>query len=152
MKRIIDGKTYNTETATKVAVSLVDFFAKGAGYKVSTLYVTRGGAFFADGYDPEMEEFTLDPLTRDKAQQWILDGEVELFNNVFEDPPEASEDQSTEPEARIYLRVPEPLKRQIDKVAKDEGQSVNAWVMRCVEKCLSSRTPVGTDMAPPSGG
>ena len=149
MKRIIDGMTYNTDTATKVAIFRVDFIDKEAGYKDSTLYVTRGGAFFVHVYVPDMEEFALDPHDRIEAQEWILHGEVEIFNDVLEDPPEASEDQPAQPEATIYVRVPEPLKRQIDKVAKDEGQSVNAWVMRCVETCLSSRTPNG--MAPPSG-
>ena len=127
MKRIIDGKTYNTETSTVIAE-----LHEGA----TVLCVTRGGAFFTVNSSDEYLDFR--PATRDNAEELCQGkwGAVELLNTeIFAEPPEAAEDEA--PEGTIYLRVPAPLKRQIDNVAKDKGQSVNAWVMRCVEKCLS---------------
>lgn len=128
MKRIIEGKTYNTETATCIAT----WFENTSG-----LWVTRGGAFFKSNLDPKTEEGDLSPVTREEAEQWAR-GEllpVELLNtDIFAEPPEAADD--TDPEATIYLRVPLPLKRQIEDEASKASQSVNAWAMKCMESCL----------------
>jgi hypothetical protein len=38
--------------------------------------------------------------------------------------------------ARITLRLPEPLKEQVERAAADEGISVNAWLVRAVSAAL----------------
>ena len=135
MKRIIDGKTYNTETATKVAFAKVDqpYLETDEEH---TLYMTRGGAFFVHIRDPDENQDDIEILTEKKAQEWLLEGEVEVYNSPFPDPPEAAAEEPSKPEATIFIRVPQSLKRKIDATAKAAGQSVNAWAMRCLEKCL----------------
>ena len=141
MKRIIEGKTYNTETATCIATW---------NENCSGLWVTRGGAFFKAIFDHDPKTYVsgsevgdITPVTREEAEQWAR-GEflpVDLLNtDIFAEPPEAVED--TDPEATIYLRVPLPLKRQIEEEANNAGQSVNAWAMRCLEQCLPKRAVV----------
>ncbi len=127
MKRIIDGKTYNTETSTGIATWNENRMG---------LYVTRGGAFFTVSFDTD--DFC--PVTRYEAEQWSQGKycPVELVNtDIFAEPPEAGEDEA--PEGTIYLRVPLPLKRQINTSASKAGQSVNAWAMRCLERCLLTK-------------
>ena len=159
MKRIVDGKTYNTDTATKVAGARIE--GPDEDFTQQTLYVTRGGAFFIHEFernfffdqdaDPprwhqDAERFH--PLSRDEAQEWFLEGDVEIFNNIFEEPPEASGDQTPEPEATIYVRVPEPLKRRISEAANEVNLSTNAWAMRCFEQCLGDVVESRTSASP----
>lgn len=150
MKRIIDGVTYNTDTAMVVARST---WHEDAGYGVvesdneHTLYRTRGGAFFVverkefhkkknDEWIP-VEEVEFVPMTQDQAQTWTLTGTVEMIDGtVFGEPPEAEAEVGTS--ATIYLRIPAPLKSRIEAKAASEGQSVNAWLMRCAERDLQS--------------
>src|SRR5277367_2614940 len=66
------------------------------------LYQTRGGAFFAitkitdkvwneSTEEPEQRVRTeCDPLSREGAHKWMMDGDVEVYDNPFDDPPEAS--------------------------------------------------------------
>jgi hypothetical protein len=49
--------------------------------------------------------------------------------------------------ARITLRLPEPLKEQVERVAAAEGISVNAWLVRAVGTALHGGSPAG-----PGGG
>ena len=49
--------------------------------------------------------------------------------------------------ARITLRLPEPLKAQVERAAAAEGISVNAWLVRAIANAVAGGGPV-----PPTGG
>jgi hypothetical protein len=145
MKRIVNGVTYNTETATRLAEAR---WEDDEGEVLGILYQTRGGAFFVDTEVTSAEVWNEDdrkyeravkhafrPLSPEQAHKWIMDGDVEVFRNPFEDPPEAAAE--AEPGATIYVRVPASLKRSVDKAAGEAGVSGNVWAMRCVERCLA---------------
>lgn len=66
-----------------------------------------------------------------------MTGEVEVFSNPFEAPPEATAEP--EPGATIYIRVPMALKKSVDEAARAANVSSNVWAMRCLEKCLASQ-------------
>lgn len=161
MKKIIDGVTYNTETSTAIGRAEREAEHNDPKSYEWTLYQTRGGAFFVHTHatwgvkkddewvDRESHEFK--SLTRDEAQKWMLEGEVEVLNNVFEDPPEAAAE--TTASTTIYLRVPETLKRAIEKKAKAENESVNVWAMRCLEECArAGERPLFVDSHPKQSG
>jgi hypothetical protein len=152
MKRIIDGVTYNTDTATLIARADEDYpyddlTNEAARTEALRLYQTRGGAFFLhihtrtsrrnserEWRDIELNEFT--PMTADEAQSWVngTQCQVELLNDVFGEPPEAAAEEVMG--ATLYIRVPASLKERIDTAAKGQGLSVNAWLMRCTEGCV----------------
>lgn len=143
MKRIVNGVTYNTDTSTRLGLSTWD----DDGKITETLYQTRGGAFFlhretvSEVWNEEDRSkhlatvHTFKPLGPEDAHKWIMTGEVEVFRNPFDDPPEAAAE--AEPGATIYIRVPASLKRAVDEAAKRDGLSGNVWSMRCVERCMS---------------
>ena len=152
MKRIIDGVTYNTETATTVARAEVvdpEWGGNPEERKKMVMYQTRGGAFFIHvhvewtvrnrrtGEADERERDVFEPMTREAAHAWVMDGEVELLNDVFGEPPEAVAEEA--PGATLYIRVPAALKDRVEGLARDEGASLNAWAMRCMERCASLR-------------
>jgi len=149
MKRIIGGVAYNTETSTEIAKHEFELTEDGEDAGFEILYQTRGGAFFLhslkrtrirDEADPSItrarEANSFMPMSRDEAQDWIMTGDVEVFSDIFGDPPEAAEELS--PESTIYVRVPTSLKDRIEAKAKAAGQSVNAWALRCLEAGASS--------------
>ena len=145
MKRIVDGLTYNTDTSTLLAKAEWELDDQWSPYNGAEcegeLYQTRGGAFFlvttihtkdADGEPRDKVEFA--PMTAERAQAWLLEGDVEVYRNPFDDPPEAEAEAETG--ATIYIRVPAALKRDADEAAREAKLSGNSWALRCVERCL----------------
>lgn len=133
-KRIIDGKTYNTETATQIA----GWDEENAGpYDSGTyLFQTRFGAFFEyyylDGAGEDDYE-KIRPLSPDEAQRWLEDRvswDPALIERLFGEMPEAGS-----AEVKYTLRLPESLRNQLAKLAETNNQSLNAWIVRCLERC-----------------
>ena len=106
MKRIIDGVTYNTDTATLVARKMK-----------ADLYLTLGRAFFLVESGDEGADPTFVPLTREQAWEWYASGQVQLIEDAVFD--EAAEE--VEPGATIYVRLPRTLKDTIEVAAKEDG-------------------------------
>jgi hypothetical protein len=133
-KRIIDGKTYNTETATQVA----GWNDNNDGpYDSGTfLFQTRFGAFFEYTYfesygEGDFEKIT--PLAPDEAQKWLeerVSWDPELIERLFGEMPEAGT-----AEVKYTLRMAESLRNRLATLADANKQSLNAWIVRCLEKC-----------------
>jgi hypothetical protein len=142
MKRLVDGVTYNTNTATLLAESeyQVDWNNRECP-TLGLLYQTRGGAFFIaeyitigedhDGEDVHKIRFL--KCSEDGARLWINTGKAEVHLNPFED-----KDSEKETTGTVYVRMPVALKRQIEAAAEAESLSASSWAMRCFKKCLSS--------------
>jgi hypothetical protein len=146
MKKIRDGMTYNTDTATLVAEAR--WQDDDRIERNGKLYQTLGGAFFLHttwiqdvwlerrGVWEQRERDEVEPMSAERAQEWMLEGEVEVFNNPFGDPPEA--EAEAEPSTTIYIRVPPALKQRVESAAVDAKLSVNAWVIKCLEVGLTN--------------
>ena len=136
-KRIIDGKTYNTETATQIAGWHDD--NDGPFSSGTFLFQTRFGAFFEysyyEGYgEDDWEKIT--PFTSDNAQQWLEKRQgwnTELIESLFGEMPEAGS-----AEVKFTLRLPESLRNRLAALAEANSQSLNAWIIRCLEKCSNT--------------
>lgn len=132
-KRIIEGKTYNTETATQLG-----YWDGADGPIEEALYQTRYGAFFLYVFnnagqpsDPGYEQIV--PLEPQRAQRWMEEHcSAEAVERIFGEMPEAGE-----PEARFTLRLPETLRKRLATLAEERGQSLNAWILRCLETCAA---------------
>jgi hypothetical protein len=152
MKRIIKGKTYDTDTATPVARSAYE--ADDKSWVTETLFMTKGGAFFSvtqDGSVPDRPEFAL--LTREQAEQWVNNNgqPVELLSDIFGEPEEATADDGPTPElVAVYVRMPETLKRRVERGAKHENMSVNAWMVQMADAAAPKSTRVRIENLPQS--
>jgi hypothetical protein len=153
MRKIVDGVAYNTSTSTRLAKwgAIDDVDKLGRDYEEThTLYQTQGGAFFVDievvtqipdprdDREPPRERVTREfvPMTLTKAKAWLVEGNVEVFDDSFaKDIPEA--EGETEGGSTIYVRVPATLKRRIDVAASAAGQSASVWGLKCFELFLS---------------
>lgn len=124
-KRIIDGKTYNTETAT-----LLGQWEADDAPTEEALFKTRHGAYFIYVFLDTKPDEWITPLTAAEAQSWMEEhSRPELIEAEFGEMPEAGD-----PEARITLRIPETLRKRIASIAEQRKQSVNAWIQRCLER------------------
>jgi predicted HicB family RNase H-like nuclease len=123
MKRIINGKTYNTDTATQVAYSENKYSDAWAG-----LYQTRHGAFFLIrvGHDGDGEK----PLTDTEAQEYLEKYHNHLVEQYFGPMPEGGA-----AERRLTIRIPGNLADRVDAAAQALGLSLNSYAMRCFECC-----------------
>ncbi len=135
-KRIIDGKTYNTETATLIAGRDTD--ERQFTY-CDYLYQTRFGAFFRytslDGANEDDYERII-PMTPEDARKWLEENysyEPELIERYFGEMPEAGAG-----EVKFTLRMPESLRNRLAARAVANKQSLNAWMVRCLEGCAAA--------------
>ncbi len=131
-KRIINGSTYNTETATEIDGNAV---LRGGRLIGEYLYHNRFGAFFLyriDGAPYDNAAQSIAPLTHDEAKNWLEkrpNGAVHI-EALFGDAPEAGTGES-----KFTLRIPESLRDRLAVLAKGNNQSLNAWIVRCLERC-----------------
>jgi hypothetical protein len=149
-KRIINGQTYNTDTALIIARREWAWDGGRAGdapeTHEATLYRTTGGAFFAierwtearlntNREWVEKDRTEWDVLTAEKAREWMLLEDVEIVRDPFDlNIPEAEE----EPEpggVTLSVRIPALLKRHVEQHAEAASLSMNAFILRCLEKC-----------------
>jgi hypothetical protein len=135
MKRIIDGKLYDTETAKIVAKW---YWGSEDGQGDSTLYVNKNGAFFIVDETEEDEtgpKYSLTPRTREQVANHLLHAEkLEVFNeDRLPLPPEATP-EDIEPTATIYVRVPVSLKRRLEAAADKAGLTITALTIQCLEE------------------
>jgi hypothetical protein len=117
VKRIIDGVTYNTATATQVHVYYEDADV------TKTLYLTRGGGFFLHWTDRSDEGQALIVMTESKAREWLDD--------VGADATVVLGGGSDE--ARVTLRLPGALHKRLAIDAAERGRSLNEHAMRLLE-------------------
>ena len=145
MKRIIDGVTYNTETATLIYRDALEGSWNDYKWQSESLYKTRSGRFFLHGEGGAGTKYgkavsttsraggeQIKPISEDDARRWLEQFEApdEICPELF---PGAEE---TETESVIYLRVPSFLKTKLEAKAKEQGKSLNALLMRTIEELL----------------
>jgi hypothetical protein len=83
MKRIIDGKVYNTETAECVATWSNGYYTNDFHYCEESIYKTKKGAWFVEGEGGALSQYArscgnetcgghvLWPITEQEAQEWL---------------------------------------------------------------------------------
>jgi hypothetical protein len=131
MKRIIDGKKYDTETAYMVGQWENMYDVSNFHYYSESLYRKRTGEYFLYGEGGAMSKYAetigqnewqggekIIPLTYDNARKWA---EEHLGVDVYESEfGEVSEDDTT---IAVTVRVPQSTKDAIDKLAARTGRT-----------------------------
>jgi predicted HicB family RNase H-like nuclease len=150
VKRIIDGKTYNTDTSTLIARYE---YEDDKGYDTTAnIYQNRNGAFFIVHewseetikswndiekmeWDQKVMKYYFEASSREEIAQLVArQDNIEILDErALAVPPEAEEE--TEPAATAYLRLPVALKNRIEAAARKDGLSLNSWAIRCFENC-----------------
>ena len=81
MKKIINGKSYDTETAKDVGYRYIGAFGKLDGYE-ERLFVKKTGEHFLYGIggpDSKYGKPTIKPVTDKQANEWKKDGSTVIY-------------------------------------------------------------------------
>ena len=102
MKKIVNGKMYNTDTAKEVATWSNGYYGSDFRNCTEVLYRKKNGEFFLNGWGGPMSKYreeaygggwtngeTIVPLTEEEAKAWVeehavVDTYIALFGEVEE--------------------------------------------------------------------
>jgi hypothetical protein len=129
VKRVIEGKSYNTDTATRIAIGgPEDSFASWEMYR------NRHGTFFNVVTDHDGKTQWIRPLDDAEAQVFLeKNAGPEIVDEVFGPFPEAGA-----AERRLTIRLPGNLADRLEAAAKTKNLSLNSYAMRCFEVCVTA--------------
>ena len=160
IKRVIDGKTYNTDTSTLVASKSGKMGSSREDERsvewCDELFVNKNGAFYVvetvaserlDTYGDwnTRTASTIVPKTAEEAKDFIETGEVDIHDaSVFSYPAEAGEEIKEE---TFLLRLPSHVKARAAEKAKEEGKSLNAYISGLIEQDVKSRAAALAELA-----
>ena len=98
MKKVIDGKLYNTQTAELIAEhESPRYYRSDFGWYIDRLYKTKRGAWFIEGEGHAASHWSrscgqncsgpgsgLKPITNEEARNWLeYHGEIDLLEKYF---------------------------------------------------------------------
>lgn len=129
-KRIIDGKSYNTDTAALIH----EWCANPTEEQYEGLYQTKHGAFFLWWYDAGYGAGDIKPMPDDDARKWLekRDASAAVIEQCFGNFPDAGAAES-----RITLRLPGNLYNRVSASATAAKLSMNTYIMRLLERTES---------------
>lgn len=150
VKTIIDGRTYDTETATVLAVN--ERVAEDGQEVWEKLCVNRRGAFFdysnfywdenitdvrtgfmVGGHKKRSEYITA--LTVEEASEWAEQNGATLLEDyaryLGELPPEAGEEETA-----MTVRLTVGMKTKLERAGREKGDSLNTFVVGILEKAM----------------
>lgn len=127
-KRIIDGKTYNTDTSACVFEVTRQ---QGSDDLYDGLYQTKHGACFIYWYDEHRETGGIKPLSDTDALKWLetYKAPAEVIERHFGKFPDAGAGES-----RVTLRLPGNLYQRVVASAEAANCSLNTYIMRLLEQ------------------
>lgn len=143
MKKIINGRLYDTDTAKELGVdcysNIRDFH-----YWSERLYQKRTGEFFMHGEGGPLSHYAVStgdntwsggekiiPLTAAKAREWAEEHlDADAYEAVFGLPNEDADPVT------LSIQIPADLNAQIRQAAADAGQSLKAYIVQALRNAL----------------
>jgi hypothetical protein len=143
MKKIIDGKRYDTETAKLVGSYDNGLPGNDLYYHKEELYQKRTGEFFMYGVGGAASSYSswdgncrrpgerIIPLTFPEAQKWAEKHlEVEDYENIFGEVDESDE------EVRVHVKLPGDLAKRLTQYIAKTGLTQKQVVEAALRKYL----------------
>lgn len=141
MKRIINGKRYDTDTAKYIAKYESDYNMGDFHYYREDLYLKKTGEFFlwgnGGGLSPYADHYgdmrgpgeKIVPLTLDEAKAWVEKIEdPDLYEELFEVEEEGN--------IAFSLLLPENLYQKLDEKSIEDGITKKDIVVSALENYL----------------
>ena len=133
MKRIIDGKRYDTSTAEEIATSTHGYRSEFSYYE-ETLYCKRTGEYFLYGYGHGESKYAkqvlgdwgpgedIVPMTYEQASQWAERNlEADEYEREFGEVPESDGEDVV-----LSVRVSPATRERLRRMAAESGRSQGA--------------------------
>lgn len=133
MKRIIDGKRYDTSTAEEIATA-THGYRREFSYYEETLYCKRTGEYFLYGYGHGASRYAeqvlgawgpgedIIPMTYEQARQWAERNlEADEYEREFGEVPESDGEDVV-----LSVRVSPATRDRLRRMAAESGRSQGA--------------------------
>lgn len=147
MKKIINGKVYDTRTAEQVG-SFSRCFGDFSDYD-EELYRKRTGEFFLYGSGGPMSPYSratgqnswsggegIRPLTYAEAQEWAEEAlDADDYVAIFGDPGEGD---AADEKRQVTLYLTDTTIAKIKRAAAQGGQSMSGWIEAAVDAALAA--------------
>jgi hypothetical protein len=149
LKKIINGKSYNTATATTIGTWFTPTNIRNSGYfeGVESLYQKKSGEFFLvvesrgggapGGHIANSDHYpgyVLVPVTISQATRWAELRDMTDDAGVAEALGIDDDEEDDVPDA-VNLRLSPSLMKRVTALAQKEGKSRQEWIVRCLEQC-----------------
>ena len=142
MKKIIDGKKYDTDTAKEVGYYSSSYARNDFHFYEETLYLKKSGEYFLHGEGNAMSRYAratgmhgwdpgerIMPLTYDDARQWAEEHmDADDYEEVFGEVPEDDDGK-----ASINVRVSRAAADAIKRQSQITGLSVTKLIEQYAE-------------------
>lgn len=150
MKKIIDGKKYDTETAKEVGHWWNGLGGNDFSHISETLYRKRTGEYFLHGqggpqtrYAEQVGRMYCDgeailPLTYDEACEWAEQRmDADAYIAAFGDPGEGGDSDGL---AQMAVRIPESTIAALDRMVSATGRGKAELVAEALQRYLQQET------------
>jgi hypothetical protein len=132
MRRKINGKVYNIDTADEV---LVGELVGGETLDWWGLYRKRNGEFFQVTFSADGEQIiAVEPLADSDAEDLLGRHAPELMEHHF-----GTDRRAGACEKKVTLRLSGYLVGRLEELAKSHKLSINAYAAKCLAHCLADR-------------
>lgn len=141
MKKIINGKKYDTDTAEAITEYESDYPRNDFRWYAETLYRKRTGEFFLGGEGNAMSKYAercydgwgsgegITPISVSEAKEWLETcSDADTYEKVF---GEVAEDDSKK---IVSLSITQEASDLLARLAQDMGESRSAIVDRLIKK------------------
>lgn len=118
MVKIIKGRKYNTDTATKLIECKIGLEAKQA------LFLKRTGEFFLFADDEKIV-----PLKNIEAKEWVKGNAPEMYDKIF------SEDNGDQ-KVDVHFMIEKSLLSKAKAAAVDESITLSALIKKALSNYL----------------
>jgi hypothetical protein len=137
MKKVIEGKLYNTETAKSLGERHNTYDTGDFTYCMEELFQTKSGAYFLFGTGGPMSKYAracgnnnwsgssvIQPMSPTAAREWAEEHlTADEYSEAFGEPEEAGSNK--EP---LNISISPELKRRLTKIKEDTGKSISQQI------------------------
>ena len=139
MKKIINGKVYDTRTAELVGyIERGDIIENNLDYSEEKLFRKRTGEFFlyrVGGPRTDCCDGLIEPMTYDEARSWAEELDGDEYVAIFGDPGEGD---AADEKRQVTLYLTDATIAKIKRAAAQGGQSMSGWIEAAVDAALAA--------------
>ena len=127
MKRIINGKAYDTDTAQKLGTWWSSNDVRDWHHVEETLYRKRTGEHFLHGHGGGGERIM--PMSYDEARAWAEEHlDADDYEAAF---GEVTEDES---EYDMHVKLPMPVADKLRRIASQRGKALRDVLVELIQR------------------
>jgi hypothetical protein len=148
MKKVINGRAYNTETSKKIGEWDNGLRGNDFGICSEDLFMNSKGTYFLVGEGGPMSKYAthsgnnsgwgneLIPMTKDEAKTWLEENDQDGYLKHFEEPEEAEPDDNRE---RVTFMLDSKLIDLFRMKSKETDVPMSRYMDKAIQAILDDK-------------